>query len=237
MNSELKTEKDYRELARLGKVLGVPVFEAFLTVETFDKNGKRTSYHKQRSHSWTRNAYNLMMSTLATLDGDDAAFSGGNINFKDTGGTIRQGSYPLLISADGFSVQGAGGGYRGSATNDDRSILVGTGTNAESFEDVALQTKVVSGNGAGELAYGEGNAVSESYVSGTKSKSAAYVRYFNNNSGGTITITEIALAGFFLANNNAYNVLVARDKLGSGVAVADTGQLKVTYQIALTYAG
>ena len=63
------------------------------------------------------------------------------------------------------------------------------------------------------------------------------VRYFNNNSGGSIGVNEIGLASYS-DNPVAYDyVLMARDVLGATVTVADTGQLKVTYTIELTYAG
>lgn len=247
MNPELKTEKDYQELARLGKVLGVPVFEAFLTLETFDKNGKQTSYHKQRSHSWTRNAYNHLFSQLAGKDTSDSTFVAGKLSMKITGGTIRYGAFPSLVgcinegSNDPYSVDAVStnnGGYRGPAGNDNYGIQVGTGTNAESFEDYVLQTKVATGNGATQLAYGEQQAHSVAYTSGTKTLANDLVRYFNNNSGGTIAVTEVALVfdGHVGGVEDQY-VLVARDKLGAAVEVADTGQLKVTYTISLVFAG
>ena len=243
---KVKTEKDYQEFARIGRRLGVPVFEAFLTLEVFDKHGKRTSYHKQRSHSWTRNAYNHLFSQLAAKDLDDpTTFGGGYLNIKKTNGSVVAGDTPSGIGNVGTddlntvdTAQAIMGGYRGPAGNDDYGIQVGTGTNAESFEDYTLQTKIASGNGAGELAYGEGKAHDETYTAGTKTYKVDLVRYFNNNSGGLITVNEMALVtcGYAPTIEGQY-WLVARDKLGTGVEVADTGQLKVTYTISLVYAG
>ena len=227
---KLKTEKDYQEFARIGQKLGVPVFEAFLTVETFDKQGKRTSYHKQRSHSWTRNAYNLMFSQLASKDADDATtFGGGYLNIKDTAGTVRSANAPISITGPSSVSQLdpldiVDHGYLADAAIDTFGILVGTGTNAESFEDYALQTKVATGNAATELAYGTHEAHAETYTSGTKTFEEDLVRYFNNNSGGSITINEIGLAtNGYAPGLQDQKFLVARDKLGTGVAVADTG--------------
>ena len=241
----IKTEKDYKEFARIGQKLGVPVFEAFLTVETFDKNGKRTSYHKQRSHSWTRNAYNVMFGQLTAKGMSDSTFAAGKLSIKRTNATIQYGAHPVLIAnisdatqphtADGVST--VFGGYRGPAANDDYGILVGTGTNAESFEDYALQTKIASGNAATELAYGEQEAHSVAYTAGTLTLEDDLVRYFNNNSGGSITVNEIGLALNGYAQGEGVFWLMARDKLGTGVAVADTGQLKVTYTISLVFGG
>ena len=229
MNPELKTEKMYRELERLGAVLGVPVPQCHLTLETFDKNGKRLSYHKQRSHSWVRNAYNCMVSLITRIDMSDSDWGAGYINMKDIAGSIQHASYsPGTYNVVGSSSQSVGKGYRGAATVEELGIQVGTGTNAESYEDYALQTLIISGNGSGELAYGEVEAPSKSYVAGTKTYSVAWIRYFNNNSGGSITVNEIGIASLLSLATQIYQSLMARDKLGSGVEVADTGQLKVT---------
>ena len=60
-------EHKYKELKRLGTELHIPIFEAFLKLEVFDKDGKLVQEHSQRGHSWTRNAYNMMFSSLNRL--------------------------------------------------------------------------------------------------------------------------------------------------------------------------
>lgn len=232
----IKTEKDYKEFAKIGRRLGVPVFEAFLTLEVFDKNGKRTSYRRQRSHSWTRNAYNHMFCQLAAKQATDAGlFEAGKLSIKDIGASIRATN---IIEIKDAACDSVDAGYRGVASTDTHGIVVGTGTGAESFEDYVLGTLIASGNGAGELAYGEQEAHDVSYVSGTKTLSTDLVRYFNNNSGGSITVNEIGLiAEMFIDGATSRYMMSARDKLGTGVEVADTGQLKVTYTISLVFAG
>ncbi len=54
----------------------------------------------------------------------------------------------------------------------------------------------------------------------------------NNNSGDDIDVTEIALY-FRAAIGSVYNFMAARDLLGSQITIPNTGQFKVTYEIAL----
>ena len=228
---DLKEEQQYRELKRLAQKLHIPIPEAFLTLEVFDKNGKLIQRHRQRSHSWVRNAYNIMFTQLAGKDGNDDTFGAGKLNAKDTGGVLRYGTAPI-----GFytrSTVDSLTGYRAPAANDTRGILVGSGTNAESFEDYVLQTQIAEGTGAGQLSHIESEAHSVAYADTTLTNTL--IRYFNNNSGGNVDVNEVALSAYADAGGNPYTWITARDKLASTVTVPNTGQLKVTYTIQLTY--
>jgi hypothetical protein len=120
---------------------------------------------------------------------------------------------------------------------------VGTGTTAESFEHVALVTPVAHGNGAGQLSYTAQSATSVSYNAGTRVWTATYARILNNNSGGSITVAETGIYGVNTSNtgnlsNGAASTnpyMLCRDLLGATVAVANAGQLTVTYTITLTF--
>jgi len=241
-----KTEEKYRELGKLGKQLGIPIFEAFLKLEVFDKDGKLIHKHKQRSHSWVRNAYNHLFCQLAGKNADDSTFGAGLLSIKETGGVIKYsssfayGGFSETSSSDDAHAEDASKtGYRATADNDEAGILIGTGTDAESFEGFALQTKIVTGTSAGQMSYIQSEAHAITYTAGTKVLKNDLIRYFNNNSGGSIGVNEVALVGRVrggVGGTYTYsNVLQARDLLGATVTVADTGQLKVTYTISLTY--
>lgn len=226
-----KEERQYERLRKLGQKLHIPIPEAFLTLEVFDKDGKLIQRHHQRSHSWVRNAYHLMFQELAHAPHDQAK----SLHFVDTSGVTQSQSSFIAAIADGWAE---GKGYWAGAAGDLFGIVVGSGTNAESFEDYALQTQIATGTGSGELSY----IASETPVISTEDttiKQAQLVRYFNNNSGGDIDVNEVALydlmknlggSVYFLAY-----IMTSRDKLASTVTVPDTGQLKVTYTIQLTY--
>ena len=226
---DLKEEQQYRELKRLAQRLHIPIPEAFLELEVRDKDGNVIQRHRQRSHSWTRNAYNCMFSQLAGKNYNDPTFGAGKLSYKTTAGDIR---YTNYCGGSVDDVDGTSWGYRAPAGYDSRGILVGSGTNAESFEDYALQTKIANGTEAGQLVYVESEPHSKTYADTTMKNTL--IRYFNNNSGGDIAVNEVALVWYCLGEQS-FSFLISRDKLASTVTVPDTGQLRVAYTIQLTY--
>ena len=227
-------ENKYRQLRRLGQELKIPTFEAFLELEVRDGSGRTVHYHRQRSHSWVRNAYNHMFCQLAGKNANYGTFGPGYLNVKDTGGALRQAVAP--IGQSDADIDGTTYGYRGPAGNDTWGIQVGVGTNAESFEDYQLQTKIANGVGAGQISYIEQDSHVIAYVVGTKVLSNTQVRYFNNNSGNDVNVNEVALVVNQPQGGTVYGKwLQSRDKLASTITVPNTGQLKVTYTIQLTY--
>ena len=76
-------------------------------------------------------------------------------------------------------------------TNANYGIVVGTGVNAVTTSDYALQTPIANGAGAGQLSYGLTGYVGTVTLPG--SCTLQLTRTFINNSGGDITVKEIAL--------------------------------------------
>ena len=231
---DLKEEKQYDQLRKLGQRLHIPIPEAFWKLEVFDKNGKLLQTHDQRSHSWTRNAYNAMFSNLASVDLVDNLFGVGKLSGKSTAGVVLFGAKGAVISDGSFETTARG--YYG-APGVIRGIQVGSGINAESFEDFVLQTLLTEGTGAGQISYTASEAVDKSYAGLVWTNTL--IRYFNNNSApaGDRDINEVAINARFINFGTAADkdVLVTRDHLGATVTVPSTGQLKVTYTIQLTY--
>lgn len=231
---ELKEERKYRHLKKLAQALHVPLPEAFWELEVTDKDGRVIQRHRQRSHSWTRNAYNHMFSNLAAKDADDTTFGAGLLSVKYLDGTVYGWDYPFTYGQ--YSVDGTGYyGMRAAAGEDGRGIVVGSGTAAESFEDYALQTQIANGTGAGQLSYIASEEHSVSYDAPSMVFQNQLVRYFNNNSGGDIDVNEVGLYCKIQQPGSARCHCYSRDKLAATVTVPDTGQLKVTYTVQLTY--
>lgn len=228
-----KEEQQFAELKKLAQKLHVPIPEVFITLEVFDKNGKLIQRHRQRSHSWVRNAYNMLFSELAGKNAADDTFGAGKLNIKDTGDVVKYGAYPIALHTT-QSVDTTSFGYRAPAADDTKGILVGSGTNAESFEDFFLQTQIAEGTGADQLNHVASEAHAITYADTTLTNTL--IRYFNNNSGGNVLVNEVALCMRGYAQGALNTWMNSRDKLGSTVTVPDTGQLKVTYTIQLTYA-
>jgi len=229
-------EHKYEELKKLGTELHIPIFEAFLKLEVFDKNGVLLTSHNQRSHSWVRNGYNFLFCNVAGKQTTDDTYAAGKLSIKDTGGTVRRGNVPSPYTTS--SADDAGAGLRGAAGSALNGIVVGTGTDAESFEGYVLQTLIASGSGSGELDYSEQKTHAITYTGGTKVLKNDLIRYFNNNSGASIGVNEVGLYySMYVDGATARYSMQARDKQGATVTIADTGQLKVTYTIQITFAG
>ena len=229
-----REEQRYKELRRLGQELHVPVPEAIWEFEVRDRHGKLLQRHRQRCHSWTRNAYNALFTQLAGKDADNSVFGAGLLSLKDTSGAVKYGNYPFTYGQ--YSVDGPDlAGYRAVAANDSKGILVGSGTNPESFEDYALQTLIPNGTGAGQLSYIQSEPHEVTYDTPTRVLRNQLVRYFNNNSGGDIDVNEVALVNSMQQPGAWPKFVMSRDKLDITVTVPNTGQLKVTYTIQLTY--
>ena len=213
----------------LARILKIPVLKAYVELEVRDKDGKVIERRKQESRSWTRWAYNTLFCNLACVDGhiDD------NLSMKDTGENVRSGDLPAVLFRDHSCKASIETGYAlaAAAGIDITGIVVGTGTAAESFEGYQLATQIADGTGAGELSHVQ----AEDYTVATDgtTKTATQVRYFNNNSGAEITVNEVAL--YVRMSPGAYNYMTCRDLVSPGVAIPNTGQLKVTYTIELEY--
>lgn len=239
-----KLETKYRRFEKLGTELKLPVFKTFLEMEVLDKDGNTIHAHKQRSHSWNRNAYNFLFSQMAAygLTGT-SLFEAGAISLKWTEGSI----YP---NGSGWGLNRVGGwdenvhvnqrstdtGLLATAGATDKGIIVGTNNFPESFDGYVLGAAIANGSGAGQMDYAQSDLHSVSYDAPTKTLTDTLIRYINNNSGADIGVNEVALYGrvkFHSAGTGS--IMFSRDLLASTVTVPNTGQLKVTYTIQLAY--
>lgn len=229
-------ESGYEELRKLAKRLHIPVTEAFWEFEVRNKESEAVHRHRQRSHSWVRNAYNLMVCQVGAVASDSAV----GLAIVDTGGVTRSGSGTQ--PASGWSSNGSGNmriyvgpsyGFYAQAGVDNMGIVVGTGSGAEDFNDHALGSKIASGNGIGQLAYSAMDTPTVSTVG--IQKQVVWLRYFNNNSGSPVTVYEVGIYTRGTVEGSTIYYMLCRDLLSGGVIVADTGQLKVTYTLQLNY--
>jgi hypothetical protein len=226
----------YDELKKLGQKLHIPTVESFWEIEVRDGNSKVVQHLKQRSHSWVRNAYNLIFATLAGKDLDDNTYGPGKLSLKDTGNVVRYGDANTCCYAF-QSSDAAGWGYRGPAGSHAYGILVGRGDNPEDFESYYLHSIIANGTTVDHLSYVQSEPHVITWIPGTLTLKNDLVRYFNNNSGGDIDVTEVALVAheYMPRSSSDMYYMMARDLLASIVTVPDTGQLKVTYTIQLIY--
>jgi hypothetical protein len=235
---KVKFEK-YTRLQKIGSLLHLPAPLAILQITVKNPNQEERGQLKI-SDSWTRNQYCNQQAGMALSDLKDATFGNGLFSVRIawsnyTGGpgtsvgTIRStsGAYYHTVSPE------TSAGYYSAANNATRGIVIGTSTTAESLNHYTLQAPIANGTSAGQMSYGA-CTVTKAYDAGAKTWTATWARIINNNSGGTITVNECGLIAYW---ESSYNdaVLTNRDKLASGEAILDAGQLTVTYNIVITF--
>lgn len=251
-----ETEAEYQELSKLGKELKIPIPETFLQLEVF-KDGQRIYGHKQRSHSWNRNAYNWMISQLGGKNAEAAPFGPGRINIIRyiAAGSDSVGTPQNVPIGWGPSAAGSGGsnnqnwnpidteaqriaGIFALAGTTTRGIFPGSGNAAEDFNGSRLANLIPHGEGAGQLSYQTTIMPALEYDAPSKTLTSKYIRHFNNNSGGTLTLNEVGIFPQVCTGDTSSAsgyCMVCRDVLSTPLELPDTGQLKVTFSIEIVY--
>lgn len=217
-------------------------------------NGKWSTLHEignrklireweEESHSLTRNFYNHGITQGLDVDTLNAAstFGAGFLNLKCILGTVRTGSSPH----DGPG-SGSDNGFRGGSGSDCVGIVIGTGNTAFSFEDFKLKNKIVEGTCPAcgcnccccsrfmsYIAAVDHTIDASTYMiynaSCDQKWRLALPRFFNNNSGGTITVKETGI--YTRLTNPAFSFLHARDVFACVACVVNGGQIKITYSL------
>jgi len=208
------------------------------------KDDKVIHEHTEMSGSWLRSMYNWITCSNLLINCNHAStFGAGYINMKNTAGTINGSTtLPLTIyyhvnndsNTPTYATQNSWG-FRAGDGNDNYGILVGTDDTAVTFDDYTLIAQVANGNGAGQLAHQGMNAPTRSWTAGTLTFNFNWFRYFNNNSGGDITIYEVGLIAYARAVSASSYYLFERHVIALGLEIPDTAQLKCEYDIPLVY--
>jgi hypothetical protein len=225
------TDEEYaakvQELALLGMKLGVPVPYATYSVDVI-KDGNVIDHREGYSRSWNRNFYNWLISEVCFKTLNSTVFGAGYLSMKGTNGNMYSTGYIVRFYYYPGNIE-TSAGYYGPINNSTRGIVVGTGTGPEIFNDYALGTLIPSGTGSGQLSYQESRSPTKTWDSDSSQFIVSWKRYFNNNSGASITVNEMGIYGYF--DESPYSYMVCRDKLSSGIELPDAAQLLVTYNI------
>jgi len=135
-----------------------------------------------------------------------------NQTIKDTSGTDRTGA--------NAAVNLQANAPAGTTTF---GMLIGTGTNPVTMADYKLQTQVTAGIGHAAVQFAVETPDADTWR-------VAISRIFTNNSGGTLSIKEVALYGYF--TTSLYTVCMDRTlysvNVPNGVAVTLTYRITVT---------
>lgn len=230
---KIKFDK-YIKYVRLGKLLQQPSAIAILQIKTKNLNEPERGQLKI-SDSWVRNQYTYQHQNMAFVNFSDSSFGSSYFSMKNTAGTIKS-NYAVVYRNTPETTDG----YYAAAGVATRGIVIGTSDTSESLDHYALQTPIANGTGTGQMSF-NACGVTKAWDSGAGTWTATWERIINNNSGDTITVNECGLYGYFFyyydwPSTYTYTTyMMNRDKLSSGEAVLDAGQLTVTYNIVITY--
>ena len=217
---DISMPKDAYDIGR-----DTPTFRAYLTIIVRNSEGKLVKVHRQRSHSPTANFIGLML-PLTYFN-----VTGGSYTIETTGGSTY--NYKPAISTSAACIS-----YPNSEHNYPSYIVmiqVGSGQQSNPYSAYSLAAPIANGSGTGQLVYGSPSVPSNITASGSE----AYFtisQTFNNNSGGTITITEVGIVTQ-IAFGSSYstvatfsgNVLVWYDVLSSSISVPNGGSVTIYY--------
>jgi len=207
-------------------------FSATLTIIVRDKDGNVIKRHKQKSHSPTANFIGLMM-PLTWYNATSNSWT-----FVNTSNSAT--SYQPYISGYALGVM-----YPCSASNINTylvNILVGSGSQSNSYNAIKLNAPISNGSGTGQLIYSTPNIPTGITINGNEAYFIASQSY-TNQSGGTITISEVGIIiNLGIGNSNGrgsyYNAVVGNiltwyDVLSSPISVANGQQLVIYYTFSV----
>jgi len=199
----------------------LPTFSAYLVIVVRDMDGKIINVHKQKSHSPTSNFIRLLL-----------PFTWYNITGQQITVTNINGASNLWAPYRGPIT------YPNTQVNNPSYVLmiqVGTSTQSNLASVTSLAAPIGNGTGPGQLIYGT-PAVSTNI---TASGSSAYFYVSQpliNNSGASITITEVGLVTQIWVNGQGcvYSVnfgplLMWYDVLSSAITIPNGGSAVIYY--------
>jgi len=211
-----------------------------LAIIVKDKNGKIIKQHKQHSHSFVMN----FAAILATLMLNPYGTFQNYYYFMNTGGS--------WFDLDNINTKGNKVlTMLNSANNNLYGIQVGNGTATPTPNDYQLGNQIFNGTSSGQLTYGAHSVypvAGGSELQGQSSPPSQGVltpsgnttsfsvsRTFQNQSGASITVTEVGIVSNSMIYDNFNNfVLLIHDLLSSPITIPNGGVLAVTYTISVT---
>lgn len=112
-------------------------------------------------------------------------------------------------------------------------IVVGSGTNAESNTNYALQTQIAHGTSAGKLDYGASSFTAPAVVGANID--LVISRAFYNGSGGNVSVNEIGIyCKTYTVESALDSFCIIRDLLASTQVVANGETLTIQYTLRTT---
>jgi len=111
-------------------------------------------------------------------------------------------------------------------------LQIGTGTTPPSPQDTALTNAIANGTGSGQMVYPSGPTFIAPVVNGDTTTMQIQSTIVNN-SGASITVTEVGLFTQYTTSDYGYGMM-AHDLLSSPITVPNGTAITITYTISVT---
>jgi len=188
--------------------------KTYLKIKVIDERGKCTYYRRYRSRSFVIGFLNEFYSNL----------SGQGITSKNTAGAQY-----TTNPGDRIAVNDG-------ANDSSFGILIGSGTLTPTILDYSLSILIPNGTSTGQMQYGAVNIYSPTTNTSTNTGYLTVSRTFTNNSGSSVTVSEVGMAafdgGFSGLPNQVY--LILHDLLPTPITVPNGSSLTISYEIQVT---
>jgi hypothetical protein len=185
--------------------------KTYLKIKVIDEKGKCTYYKRYRSRSFV---IGFLREFYTNLSGQ--GITSVNIN----------GQQYTTNSGDRMGVNDG-------ANDSTYGILVGSGTSAPTIIDHSLSILIPNGTSTGQLQYGAVNIYSPVTNTSTNSGYFTVSRTFTNNSGSSVTVSEVGMAawdGAYVGSPGQY-YLILHDLLPTPITVPNGSSLTISYEI------
>jgi hypothetical protein len=196
--------------------------KVILTIVVRDKDGKVILRFKKKSHSPTSNFINLMHPLTW---------------FKSTGQTVN-----LVNTSNGSNAWYDYLPYPNSAKFFPTyivGIVIGSGTSSDPYNMHNLAAPISNGSGTGQLLYGSLSLPNTITINGNE---AYFIisQMFTNNSGGTVSITEVGIETYIQAWSDSAGatisygtILVWYDTFSSAISLTNGSSVTIYYTFAV----
>jgi hypothetical protein len=185
--------------------------KAYLKIKVIDENGKCTYYRRYRSRSFVVNFINDLFTTMARQ----------SINNVNTSGA----QYGISLN-DTMNINA-------SSNNSNYGIQIGSGTSAPTIIDHSLSQVISNGTSIGQMQYGAVSVTGAVTNTSTNTGYFTVTRTFTNNSGSSITVSEVGLvawSGNYTGQTNQF-YLILHDLLPTPITVPNGSSLSISYEI------
>jgi hypothetical protein len=220
-------EELYKRANELSRKLKIPFTELVMGVSLICKDGTRKPVMERHSRSLVRNFYSRHQFHISGAN-NSSGYTDGGLQAKDVDGVIRE--LDVMFCQKSMENNPYPHAFAAGAGVATQGIQIGTGNTAESFDDFKIETLIEHGLTSGKMGYLT-TAHTFGWHAGGNYYCKNFERVMDNDSGGTINVTESTIVW---RSSQSRNFLMSRDVF-SAVAILHNEGIAIFYEFRTTY--